>query len=100
MKGIDTLASMLLGAYLLAVAGQGNAQKLLNQAKIDKGFLQWAAAIAILRYLYTIPELKGVTTALMTVAVVAFLIKAGTPFSQAVSKVWNSLNNQTQEAKQ
>ena len=41
MSALDTIAGVAVGAYLVAVAVNGNSAALIDQAKKDKAFLKW-----------------------------------------------------------
>lgn len=91
MNSIDTLSGVAFGAFLIAVASQGNASKLIDLAKRDKAFLQWAIALAILMYLYSIPELKGPMSALIATSFFGLALMAGDNIAKQGKIFWDSL---------
>jgi hypothetical protein len=91
MSFLDTIAGIILGAYLLAVAAQGNSGKLIDLAKRDKAFLQWAIAVGILMYLYSIPELKSNVGLIIAGSFIGLGIVKGPVIMDQGSKFWNSL---------
>jgi hypothetical protein len=88
---LDTLAGLILGAFLLAVAVQGNSGKMLDLAKRDKAFLKWAIAVGILMYLYSIPELKDSAGLLIAAAFIGLGIGVGPQIGQQATEFWKSL---------
>lgn len=91
MNSIDTLAGIVLGVFFLAVAVQGNSSKMIDLAKRDKSFLQWAIALGVLLYLHSIPELKGVMSMLIFISLVGLAITSLGPISQNAQAFWASL---------
>lgn len=91
MNTLDLIASLVIGAYLIGVVVKGNTQKLLSLAKRDKAFLKWAIALAILWYLYNVPELKGPVGLLIFAALLAFFMGNLTAIQGGVSVLWNNL---------
>lgn len=90
---LDLIAGIAIGAFLLAVAAQGNSQKLVDLAKRDKDFVKWAIAVGILYYLYDVPALRPVFGYLIALAFVGLALIAmnNEKFSEQVSSFWNSL---------
>lgn len=94
MRSLDIIASILIGAYLLAVSLAGNSGELISQAKKDVGFLKWALALGVLWYLYGIKELRGVISLLIVGAIIGFLLIAGGKFTGGVSDLWAKIGSQ------
>ena len=90
MSFLDTIAGLAVGAFLLAVAVQGNSKKFVETIKRDKAFLQWAVAIGILFYLYTIPELKGPIGMLIIAAFIGLGLVAGPKIFSEGGRFWQS----------
>lgn len=91
MNGLDTTAGIILGAYLIAVAVNGNSGLLLTYAQRDKAFLAWAVAVGVIYYLHTIPELKGPVSILIAMAFVGFGINAGVKFQDNIKNIWATI---------
>ena len=91
MNGLDSFAGIALGAFLLTVAVNGKTDTMLELAKRDKAFLQWAIALGILFYLYEIPELKGAMSMLILMAFIGLGITAGTQITENAKTFWNSI---------
>lgn len=90
MNAIDTLAGVAVGAFLLAVAVNGNSPELIELAKRDKAFLKWAIALGILMYLYSIPEIKGPVSLLIFAAFIGLGLTAGSNIAEQGKKFWSS----------
>lgn len=91
MNTYDTLAGVALGVYLVLVAYNGNTKNMIDLAKRDRAFLQWAIALAILWYLYGIPELRGVVSMLILTSFVGLGLIAGGNIAQQAKIFWSSL---------
>lgn len=91
MNGLDTLAGISIGAFLLAVAVKGNGNKLIDLAKRDRGYLQWAIAVGILYYLYSVPELKESMGLLIAGSFIGLGLLAGPKIASEGGKFWQSL---------
>lgn len=91
MSFLDTIAGVSIGAFLLAVAVQGNSKKMIELAKRDKAFIQWAVAVGILIYLYNVPALKSSAGLLIGAAFIGLGIVAGNKIFSEGGKFWNSL---------
>jgi hypothetical protein len=92
MSALDTIAGVSVGAFLIAVAVNGNSKKLIEQARADKAFLKWAIAVAIALYMYKIPGLKGPTTFIIMAAFLALFLKNGTKIAEQGGAFWASLS--------
>lgn len=87
---LNTIAGLLFGAYLLSVAVHGNSSKMVDLAIRDKAFLQWAIAVGILVYLYSIPELKENIGLIIAMAFIGLGIIAGPQIAKGTSSFWQS----------
>ena len=91
MTFLDTLSGFLIGTFLLTVAVKGNSAALIEKATRDKAFLQWAIAVAILVYLYSIPELKKSMGMVIAAAFIGLGLVAGDRIISDGAKFWQSL---------
>lgn len=91
MKALDTLAGVSFGIYILVIAVRGNTKDAIELAKRDKGFLQWAIALAILMYLYDVPELQGVVSMLILCAFIGLGLIAGDNIIKSTKEFWSQL---------
>lgn len=89
---LDILSGTALGAYLVSVVVHGNSGALLTQAESDKAFLKWAIAVAILYWLYGMPELKGPVALLITTAFIGLAFTTGNNIAASAQSFWNSLS--------
>jgi hypothetical protein len=94
-KTIGTVAATALivgsGAYLVAVAYQGNAVELGRKLKGETGYAQFLAAIAILSVLRGIEPVRKVTDILLPIALIASLLRvAGSPRVQGALDVFTA----------
>lgn len=64
MNALDLGSTILAGLFLTNVAWKGNSSKLIELAKRDKSFLAWGGSVAVLKYMYDIPELRDFTYAM------------------------------------
>jgi len=74
---IHGLAALIVGVYLLAVALRGNGTELAGKLGEDKGFIPWAIAFVVLWLLWRNQSTRTVGGALLTLALLAFLLQAG-----------------------
>lgn len=88
---LDSISGVALGIFLLSVAVKGNTTDLINLAKRDKAFLQWAVAVGILLYLHGIPELRGAVSWLIAMAFIGLLLNTQGKLKDNVSVFWKSL---------
>lgn len=88
---LDVLSGAALGAYLIAVAVHGNSSTLLAYATQDKAFLKWALAVAILYWLYGMPELKGPVSLLIAAAFIGLAFTSGANIGAQAKTFWASL---------
>ena len=91
MNTLDLIASIVIGAYLIGVVVKGNTKNLLTLAKRDRAFLKWAVALAILWYLYGIPELRGPVSLLIFAAILAFFMGNLSAIQGGVGMLWGKL---------
>lgn len=91
MNALDTLAGVSLGFYILTVAVRGNVSEAIELANRDKSFLQWAIALAILMYLYDVPQLQGVASMLILCAFIGLGLIAGDNIIKSTKEFWSSL---------
>lgn len=92
MSALDTVASLTVGGYLIAVAVNGNSDKLIAQAKANKGFIKWALAVGIALYAYKIPGMSEPVTLIIFMAFLGLFIKNGSKIVNQTESFWNSLN--------
>lgn len=92
MTFFDILISLIIGAYLIAVAVRGNSAQLWEYAKRDKAFLKWALAVAILAYMYGIKEIRAIAGLLILAAFALFFMRNINPITQNASAFWASLS--------
>jgi chromate transport protein ChrA len=88
---LDTIAGLIIGVFLLTVAVKGNTKEMMALAKRDKAFLQWAIAVGILVYLYSIPSLKSTMGLLIAAAFIGLGLMAGDKIFAEGKKFWDSL---------
>lgn len=88
---LDTLAGLLIGAFLLTVAVRGNSGKLVDLAKRDHAFLQWAIAVGVLYYLYNVPQLHDVMGWLIVLAFLGLFLTSGPKIAEQATNFWHSL---------
>lgn len=74
MKGLDLIAGVIIGGYLITVVTKGGTADLIKLAQRDKGFLKWAIALAVLFYLRDLPDASGIIDGLISAGIFAFLI--------------------------
>lgn len=79
MNALDLLAGLFAGGYMVGVVMRGKTPELMALAKRDSGFLKWAAALAVLFYLRSLPDLTGIADSLIAAAIFAFLLSNITP---------------------
>lgn len=91
MNIMDTLAGVSMGLYLLIVVVKGNTKDMLALASRDRGFLQWAIALGILWYLYSIPELRGPVSMLILAAFIGLGLMAGPNIIEQTKLFWSQL---------
>lgn len=96
MSTLDTIAGVAIGGYLISVAINGNSQKLIDQAKADKGFLKWAVAVGIAVYMYRVPGMAGPVTMIIAAAFIALFLKNGAKIADQANAFWSSLSEVTQ----
>ena len=95
MSALDTLSGVAVGTYLIAVAINGNSQALIEQAKKDRGFLKWAAAVGILAYVYSIPGMSEPVAMIIFIAFLALFLENGTKITTQASSFWATLGGNT-----
>lgn len=92
---LDTIASLILGGFLVTVAVKGKSADMVTLAKRDRAFLQWAIAVGVLYYLYGIPELHEAMGYIIALAFVGLFLgvysKADSTFQSQVQMFWQSL---------
>lgn len=93
-SALDTLAGVSLGGFLLTVAIKGNTTALIDLAKRDRSFLQWAIAVGVLVYLYKQPALKGVASMLIVLAFVGLGLVSGDNIIKYGKSFWSSLGSE------
>lgn len=93
MSSLDLIAAVALGFFLVSIATKGNSSQLIELAKRDKGYLQWAIALGILVYLYKQPELSGVMGMLIFAAFIGLGLTAGPNIIQNGKAFWASLGS-------
>lgn len=91
MSALDTVAGIAVGGYLVAVAVNGNSRALIEQAKVDKGFLKWAVAVGIAFYALKFKAAQGPVTMVIFAAFFALFIQNGTKIAEQASAFWESL---------
>ena len=91
MSALDTIAGVAVGAYLVAVAVNGNSAALIDQAKKDKAFLKWGVAVGIAAYAYSIPEAKGPVTLIIFAAFLGLFLNNGAKIVNSASQFWDAL---------
>jgi hypothetical protein len=92
MSALDTIAGITVGGFLIAVAVNGNSQKLIDQAKADKAFIKWAVAVGIALYMYKIPGMAQPVTMVIAAAFIALFLKNGTKIANQANAFWDSLS--------
>lgn len=90
---LDTIAGITLGLFLLSVAVKGNTKKMIDLAKRDKAFMQWAIAVGILAYLHGIPELRSTVRMLIVLAFVGLGLSKQDSIKENGLKFWQSLGD-------
>jgi hypothetical protein len=93
MSTLDTLASLAVGGYLVSVAVNGNGDKLIAQAKKNKGFVKWAIAVGIAVYAYKIPGMQEPVSLIIFMAFLGLFLENGTRIAQQATQFWNSLSD-------
>ena len=96
MSALDTVASLAVGGYLIAVAVNGNGDKLIDRAKQNKGFVKWALAVGLALYLYKIPGMSEPVTLIIFMAFLGLFLKNGTKIAQQAEAFWSSLSGDSQ----
>jgi hypothetical protein len=92
------LTAVVVGAYLIAVAYNGNGMSLLAALKQDKRFLQWLIAVAILYLLWRNPRTKSFVGPFIIMAAAGGLVVAaerGTlqPALAKIKTLWAQLGS-------
>jgi len=88
---MNTLATFLIGVYLLVVTVRGNSKELISLAVRDKGFLKWGVAVLILLYLRSIKILGKDFNLLIIMAFIGLFINNGDKISEGFKKIWSNL---------
>lgn len=91
MSALDTIATLGAGAYILTVAVNGNAGKMVDLAKRDKAFLKWLIALAILWYMYNTEILGKEMTLILTMVFVGLFITSGAKITEGFAEFWKFL---------
>lgn len=91
MNSIDLIAGGAVGGYLLTVAIKGNTSRFFELAKRDKAFLKWGIAVAILGYLYTLPNLHQAVGFIIAMAFLGLFLTKGTEIVQGIDNFWKFL---------
>lgn len=87
----DTLAGLMVGAYLLGVAINGNTAALIKLAERDKAFLRWGIALAILLYLRNLPDLQGPITLIIAMALIGLALLSGPRIAEQAGEFWKMI---------
>lgn len=90
------IAGIALGAYLLAVAYQGNATNLLHAVEQERGYIKWGVAALLLYWAWENDKLRPFVAPLVIVAVIANLTKIGsngelTNVQKGLKTLWDTL---------
>jgi hypothetical protein len=91
---MNSLSALALGAYLLTVAFQGNASKLLDALISDKPFLKWFFALLILFYMRKSKLLGKDFSLLISMAFIGLFITSGDKITAGFKNVWSYLGVQ------
>lgn len=92
MSALDTIAGIVIGGFLVAVAVNGNSQALIDQAKKDKAFLKWGVAVGIAFYLYKLPGMAEPVTMIIFAAFLALFLQNGTKIAEQANIFWASMS--------
>ena len=87
---LDSLALLIVGIYLLAVAIKGNAKGLIAEVKQDKAVIPWLISAGVLLYLLKIPELHDI--AVFLIIWVIFVIYTGpSGIATSIADFWHEI---------
>ena len=91
MNSIDLIAGGAVGGYLLTVAMRGNTAKFFALAKRDKAFIKWGIAVAVLGYLYTLPNMHQAIGLIIAMAFLGLFLTNGSKIADGVDNFWKFL---------
>jgi len=91
------LLAMMYGAYLVAVAVQGNSIEFIKLVESEAGYVIWVIAIAIFVGLNSIPLTQPVAGPLLGLTILTFLVMNIKTISANASAFysWATVNNTT-----
>lgn len=89
MNSVDSLAGILVGAYLIAVVVNGNSKKLIEISRKDAAFWKWAIAFSVLVYLYNIPEISGPMAYIIALAFLGLFLSNIDPLQKGFADLWS-----------
>jgi hypothetical protein len=88
---LDTIAGIAMGLFLLTVASRGKTGNMVDLAKRDRAFLQWAVAVGILVYLHGVPELAGPVRWLIVLSFIGLALTKSDEIKKNAGSFWQSL---------
>jgi hypothetical protein len=91
MNGIDALAGLFIGIFLVAVASKGKSRDMVKLAEQDKSFLKFAIAIAILVWLLSVQTIHPMIALLIFGALLGLFYNKGDTITTNVKALWAKL---------
>lgn len=90
MNSLNSIASIALAIFLIGVSVQGNGNRLVELAKRDIEFLQWAGAFIFLYYLSSFNNISEPVRVIIYMTYVGFVMKNFDNIKKGATDIFNA----------